>query len=275
MVWALIASLSVLFSSGAPPLKIQFQTNTAAVSQDAEYDTIAERQLLDLANQARARVGLALLEPNESLIRAARAHAALMAERRQLSHQLAGESTLSGHLSADSDLHLDRAGENVASASSIEEAHDSLMHSLPHRENLLNPDYNAAGFGVVRSGNTLFVTQDFAHTLPSVSSDAAVGAIGVAVNHSRTESGLAPLRLLQSREDQQRACAMGQANRLRSSGSQARYVLRYTSMDPNRLPPGTDRAITDSSLQAFSVGACYMRSDAYPNGTYWVIVRFF
>jgi uncharacterized protein YkwD len=37
------------------------------------------------------------------------------------------------------------------------------MHSPHHRENLLNPDYNVAGFAVVRNGNTIYVTEDFGH----------------------------------------------------------------------------------------------------------------
>ena len=41
------------------------------------------------------------------------------------------------------------------------------MRSPHHRENLLNPDYNVAGFAVVRIGNMIYVTQDFAHGLPS------------------------------------------------------------------------------------------------------------
>jgi uncharacterized protein YkwD len=41
------------------------------------------------------------------------------------------------------------------------------MHSPHHRENLLNADYNVAGFAVVRTGSMIYVTEDFAHGLPS------------------------------------------------------------------------------------------------------------
>jgi hypothetical protein len=41
------------------------------------------------------------------------------------------------------------------------------MLSQHHRENLLNPDYNVAGFAVVRNGSTIYVTEDFGHGLPS------------------------------------------------------------------------------------------------------------
>ena len=47
----------------------------------------------------------------------------------------------------------------MAYAATVEEVHDNLMHSPPHRENLLNPAYNLAGFGVVRSGVSLYALQ--------------------------------------------------------------------------------------------------------------------
>jgi hypothetical protein len=50
----------------------------------APYDSKAERQLLDLANQARAEAGLAPLQSDEGLTRAARKHSELMASRKEL-----------------------------------------------------------------------------------------------------------------------------------------------------------------------------------------------
>ena len=68
---------------------------------------------------------------------------------------------------------------------------------------------------------------------------------------------------------------MAQASLLKTSGTPARYILRYTSMEPSSLPPGTAKATHDRDLRAFSVGACYSRSAAYPTGAYWVVVQFF
>lgn len=56
----------------------------------APYDSQAERQLLDLANQARAEAGLTPLQSDEGLTRAARKHSALMASQKRLSHDLPG-----------------------------------------------------------------------------------------------------------------------------------------------------------------------------------------
>src|SRR6266487_3845486 len=114
----------------------------------ASYDAWAERELLSLANSDRARAGLTQLKVDEGLVRAARAYAAEMASQNQLSHQFSGEPPLARRIAAVSLLHLDRAGENVAVASNIADAHQGLMASPPHRDNLLSPQFNVAGIGV-------------------------------------------------------------------------------------------------------------------------------
>jgi uncharacterized protein YkwD len=129
----------------------------------APYDSQAERLLLDLANQARAEAGLAPLQSDEGVTRAARKHSALMASQKRLSHDLPGEPALPQRLAATSTLQFSAEGENVGLAPSAAEVHRGFMHSPHHRENLLNPDYNVAGFAVVRHGNTIYVTEDFGH----------------------------------------------------------------------------------------------------------------
>jgi uncharacterized protein YkwD len=133
----------------------------------APYDSQAERQLLDLANQALAEAGLAPLQIDEGLMRAARKHSALMASQKQLSHDLPGEPGLPQRLAATSTLQFSAEGENVGVGPSVSELHRGFMRSPHHRDNLLNPDYNVAGFAVVRNGNMIYVTEDFGHGLPS------------------------------------------------------------------------------------------------------------
>jgi uncharacterized protein YkwD len=271
MVLALIASLAFWFSGVASPLKISIQPSGTANAQ--AFDQDAERKLLELANQARAQAGLGPLQADEGLRNAARSHASVMAAQRQLSHQFAGESALPERLAKDSDLHLDRAGENVAYAGTADQAQDTLMHSPPHRENLLNSDYNVAGFGVVRSGNTLYITQDFGHKLPTILPQQVEASVVTQVNEARQENGLAPLRRVNSAGSG--ACPNANASIVKTSSMSARYILRYTSMDPSKLPAGTEKVLRDPNLQSLSVTACYARNSAYPNGAYWVVAQFF
>jgi len=131
-------------------------------------DSAAEQQLLGLANQRRREAGAPPLRMNAALSNAARAHARLMVERQQLSHQFEGEPLLMPRL-LETGLRLDRVGENVAFNASAEQAFEALMLSPPHRHNLLDPSFNSAGFAAFWSNHRLYVVQDFAHQLPSIS----------------------------------------------------------------------------------------------------------
>src|SRR5438128_5789684 len=100
MPFVLLVSLAVLLSNGA--LSAFAAT---PVSPSVTYDPAAERKLLGLANQARVQAGLTPLRADEGLTEAARQHAAAIAERQQLSHQLPGERPLAQRLTASTHLH--------------------------------------------------------------------------------------------------------------------------------------------------------------------------
>jgi uncharacterized protein YkwD len=240
------------------------------------YEVQTEEQLLVLANQSRRKAGAPPLTLNAGLSQAARTHAMAMLEARQLSHQFNGEPALPLRLAATTDLHLDQEGENVALDYDAQHGHEHLMLSPPHRANLLNPAYNVVGLGVVRSGNRLFIVQDFGHALSNYSSSEVKERIASAVNHRRHQAGQAelPRRDLLTADDV--ACSMAQADKLGTSPvrklAQRSTVLTYTSSHPETLPSGSVRAITSHHLHSFSVGACYARTDTYPTGVYWIVL---
>jgi uncharacterized protein YkwD len=256
-----------------PPAKV---LNVAAARQQpspddsSPYDAEAERELFDLANQARAQAGIAPLQMDDGLIQAARAHAAEMAAQQQLSHQFAGEPSLAQRLAANCTLHLDHAAENVSLAGSVDQSHQGLMHSPPHRENLLNPGYNVAGFGVVRAGFSLYVAQDFGHSLPAYSPRQAGGLVSGAIARMRREANLPQLQWMDSDTAQASACSMARADFLKTVASRGSYTLRYTTEEPETLPAAAAKAIEDRAIHTFSVGTCYAHTNTYPNGVYWV-----
>jgi uncharacterized protein YkwD len=234
-----------------------------------------ERKLFDLANQARIAAGLAPLQADEGLTQAARAHAAAMAQQQQLSHQLSGEPALPQRLAADTKLHLDVAGENVAYAETVEQAADNLMHSPRHRENLLSADFNVAGFAVVQSGPRLYVVQDFGHSLPPVSGSQADEAIAEGLKRMRSDAGMAELRRGDDSAAKSTACAMAHADSLKTPSPQGRYIVRYTATQPDNLPAGISKIISDRSVNGFATGTCYSTTASYPNGVYWVTLIFY
>jgi len=190
MFWPIL-SLVLLLTDSNPharptvPRPARLQLLAAEVGDDSAYDPQAEKELLDLTNRTRERAGLPLFQLDEGLARAAHKHATTMAMRQELSHQFPGELGLSQRISADSKLYLIEVAENVALAESAERINDGLMHSPPHRENILHPSYNSIGIGIVRRGNVLYAVEDFGHSLPTYSSEKAEDVVAEAIAQKR------------------------------------------------------------------------------------------
>lgn len=282
MFLALITAISLHLAPGAalpaaaPDIAPQSSWQQVAPDSAPVFELDAEHQLLDLANADRARAGLAPLKMDDGLVRAARAHAVKMAAQAQLSHQFSGEPALSDRISATSALHLDREGENVASAPDPEDAHRALMSSPPHRDNLLNPKFNVAGIGVVRRGAQLYVAQDFGDSIATVSVQRAEELVAESVEQLRAQAHMPRLSRVSNGSTQASACAMAQADSLSAAAPpNGAYMLRYTSMQPDKLPSNISKVIAQRGLKTYSAGTCYARTQKYPNGAYWVVLIFY
>jgi uncharacterized protein YkwD len=285
MFRALIVVLALSLASsnapvkGTPPQKPRVQNVAVSLasplSSSPEEDREAEQQLFDLANYARQQAGVSPLQQNAGLTQSALDHAKAMASEQQLSHQFSGEPSLADRLAVNTKLHLDRAGENVAYAATVDRVHAVLMASPPHRENLLNPGYNVAGIGVIRVGDTLYVTQDFGHGLPAYSAQASEDLVAAGVNRLRGQDGLSAMRRVDAGMAQSAACAMANSQSLNAPAPRAYYVIRYTTMQPDSLPASANQAVADHNLRAYSVGSCYARTPNYPNGVYWMVLLFY
>jgi uncharacterized protein YkwD len=280
MFLALIAAMALLLAAADPPSPPAAPpTTNSPFQQRSPYDADgvqAERQLLEMANRDRARAGLRPLAEEDGLVRAARAHAAEMAAQKQLSHQFSGEPSLIQRIAANSSLHLERVGENVAIAPTVEQAHEALMSSAPHRDNLLNPKFNVAGFGVYRSGGVLYVAQDFGASMATYSDERAEQLVAGAIDELRAQAGMPRLERVNDRAAQSSACRMARADSLGAAPPSAgAYLVRYTSMQPESVPASVARVIARGSLHTYSAGACYAQTQGYPNGAYWVVLVFY
>ena len=272
------AHLAAADGSGQTAHRATLKTASAATPDIpyVEYEFQVEQDLLQLANQSRQRAGAPTLVLDTGLTTAARAHAQAMLQANQLSHQFTGEPTLAQRLAATSSLQLDQAAENVALDYSAAGGHEHLMLSPPHRANLLNPAYNVVGLGVVRSGDRLYIVQDFAHALPAYSADEVKDRIAAAVNQARRQAGRNALPRRDLQNAGEAACSMAHADKLGTSAVRqlARQftVLTYTSLRPETLPAGASRAIGNPNLHNLSIGACFARTDTYPTGAYWIVL---
>jgi uncharacterized protein YkwD len=153
-----------------------------------DSESPAEQRLLELANQSRRQAGVSTLTLDPGLSQAALIHAKAMLDAQQLSHRFEDEPSLPQRLADATSLQLDQEGENVALDYDADHGHEHLMLSPPHRANLLNPAYNVVGLGVVRSGDRLYIVQDFGHALPIYSLAEVKDRVAAAVKEARRQT---------------------------------------------------------------------------------------
>ncbi len=110
-----------------------------------------EKAMLALVNHERVMVKADELEWDPVLANVARLHAQDMFERGYFSHISPEGKDVGGRL-GEGNARYSVAGENLAFAPSLEIAHDGLMQSEGHRENIVNNDFGRVGIGVVDGG---------------------------------------------------------------------------------------------------------------------------
>jgi uncharacterized protein YkwD len=270
-----------LASPAGQPAAPQQSTLRAATVKDSSIpvdheDLQTEQRLLALANQSRQQAGAPPLTLDGGLSQAARIHAQAMVQARRLSHQFDGEPSLPQRLAATTQLQLEQEGENVALDYDAEHGHEHLMLSPPHRANLLNPAYNVVGLGVVRSGNQIYIVQDFGSAIPKYSLAEVKQRVAAAVNQMRRQASRSELQRRDWLDADATACSMAHSDKLgMPAGGKAveRFtVLTYTSLHPEVLPGGVERAVAARDLRSFSVGVCYRRTPSYPTGVFWIVL---
>lgn len=246
-----------------------------AVAQ--HFDDPAEQQLAQMLNLERARAGLPSLQVDDRLTQAARAHSVLMARAKQLSHQFPGEPPLPWRLAA-TNLRFNRDAENVACDYSVQEAHEGLMQSPPHRANILSPKYNTVGIGVLRRGDLFWVTQDFAHRLQEYSVDEAENAILAVWQRERQHENNPAAQVVRIPQLRRMACTMARQGRLDTRAPlnlpDVQSAVVYTEPDPAKLAPNAVKMAHDTTVTRVAVGACFADSEQYPAGVWWVAMVF-
>jgi uncharacterized protein YkwD len=116
--------------------------------------------LARMVSVARAGAGQPALERDRRLDGVALAHSLRMSRAQELAHDV-GDGNPDERLASEG-LDARLAGENVAHAPTLAQAHRALWASPSHRMNMLRPDFRRLGLGVVRGdGGDLWVTEIF------------------------------------------------------------------------------------------------------------------
>jgi uncharacterized protein YkwD len=240
-----------------------------------QFDPAGEKQLVELINQERSREGLQPLEIDERLTQAARKHTEQMVKHKGLSHQFDGEPSVQMR-AADENLRSDRQAENVALEMDVAGAHAILMNSPPHRTNILSPKYNAVGVGVMRSGDLLYVTEDFAHQLPDYSELEADAVLQNAIANYASTHGLPPPPRKPQAAIRQMACDMALIDALDTrtpkSIAGVHHVVDWTANDLEELPGDVKGLLSQPLSSGYSLGVCFAPSVSHPGGMYWIVM---
>ncbi len=140
--------------------RVQF----ASVSGEIQPAPAAEQALFDLINRERIGAGLQPLEWCERCAEVARRHSRDMYEEGYFSHVDVDGVDPFERLQA-AGIGYASAGENLAIAPTAPEAHQGLMASEDHRENILRAGFDQVGIGIYDGPYGLMCTQVFRDTL--------------------------------------------------------------------------------------------------------------
>lgn len=130
--------------AGGPPKTPTTQANSTSL-------TSMEQQMISLVNQARAQNNLPALQVDMQVTNVARVKAQDMIDNNYFSHNSPKYGSPFDMMKSFG-VHFVKAGENIAGNQTVQAAHNALMNSPGHRENILSPDYTHIGIGIKQGG---------------------------------------------------------------------------------------------------------------------------
>lgn len=112
-----------------------------------------EDQFVARVNSERAARGLPLLSVDSQLRDVARGWAQQMADAGGISHN--------PNLAAQAPARWTRLGENVGRGSEVESLHQAFVASPAHLANIVDPQWETVGIGVIEQGGYIWVVEQF------------------------------------------------------------------------------------------------------------------
>lgn len=126
-------------------------------------DARGEQAMVKLVNDARAEKGIPALSVDKVMTLVAEEKSRDMFARRYFSHYDPDGKNAADRLAA-AGIFYSIAGENLAYAPDFPTAHQGLMGSPGHRENILDPRFRRLGIGIIDGGSYgKMFTQEFAN----------------------------------------------------------------------------------------------------------------
>ncbi len=253
-------------------------TSSLISAQEITSTTEMERQIFEWTNQERAKVNAPPLIWDNRLAIAARLHSDEMAKQKNLTHQLPDEAKFTERLSLQG-ARFSAAAENVGFGDDAETLQSGWMHSPGHRANLLNPRYNQMGVGIVRGGNQLWATEDFATGVSRLSSEDFEQALVKEIASLRKKQGLPAMEAVTSPQLRRMACSGdasgGAAMAALPRRNMQAYSFNFTTPRATDLPSALTKRVLEMPSGGYSIGACPSQTGNNGMSTYRVLIALY
>ncbi len=242
-----------------------------------------EKELFGYLNSERERENLKPLVWNKTLHKVALAHSRDMAQMGQVSHD-SSDGTKTQERVKKSGVFSSQLGENVARDIHIVAVHTSLMESLNHRKNILNPGYTDVAVGVVVKGRYLYVTEIFIRGVDDYTLEDARLILLNQMNEFRERRGLGKLAQSMTLNDiaqshvnlQERASSLGPPLIMgllaRQEGGPLRASI-YTTFTISNFPEEVQQNLA-LKIQSVGIGFKRIRGDLCKTGCFLITLMF-
>jgi hypothetical protein len=151
----------------------------------------AELRMFELLNAAREKAGVPPLTADAALRKVALGHSEDMADNQFFSH-VSPKTGTPGDRLRRSGLRVSAFGENIAMAGTPEAAHEGLMDSPGHRENMLRPAFTHVGIAAEAVTSGLIVTLNFGRRPPPSAIPKNAAEVEAAIAKLRDSKNLPP-----------------------------------------------------------------------------------
>jgi hypothetical protein len=222
------------------------------------------RQILLLANQARAAKRMQPLKWDQALANAAVQHCIRMAAEGPIAHRYGGEPSLTDR-AAQAGARFSLIEENVAIGPTPEAIHEEWMQSEGHRANILNPEVDRVGVALMAKRGVLYAVADYAQGVPVLTRSEVEARIADLIRVSGVAIGRDPTAA-------RAACTRDQGVPDGSSDQQVRFVMRWQGADLTRLPQKLVDQLASGNYRRAAVGSCAARETAGDFTAYRVAV---
>lgn len=245
--------------------------------------SLIEKRIFERVNKERAERNIALLRLSPALSSLARRHSRDMAAHLDLSHLSSSGKTYLERLVADK-FYFGNIGENVARSETFldESIHQKLMESTKHSENILDPDFDEIGVGVVyQKGVGYFITQDFLQSVKIEEAEQVAEDIRRQIQGLRTDYLKPSLVFYEVADTFARRVSMKKAKEgtfppIPEAFGEA-LIYFYSTPFASQLVTGDEikPIILSEDYTEGGLGVWFGRNDGYPGGAYFITLIFF